>query len=401
MIDFYNIGHLTNSLRVEGIHSLIKSHIKRSTFDLFDAWQAIKHAVVNQLKELRQLRASQQLRAPLDISGVTFEAVRGRVSYQALRKVQEQRQLLSKPFKGRCSQSFTSSYGLPCAHALKELEDEKQSLLLKHFHPHWYLQRHAPETQPLLEPRRARNVFQELTQPPTSTRREPSGFERVEVIPKAPSRCSKCHNLGHHRRSKECPLRYSELLPTMASLMASQSTEILAAAPTVTPTVVPTAAPTAAPKAAPTTALLKTPSIVSLSVAVPQRYNSPEAIYTRYISAREAWYSQQPAGSIKTNQQYRRAMKLPQRYPKSSYEWCQDYKIMGRNCRTRGTTRPWTKEEMMAYLDWSTAEEARIEENVQRRIETNGLWTASRGLGYLWAQVDQDIEDQDHLHRAS
>lgn len=56
------------------------------------------------------------------------------------------------------------------------------------------------------------------------------------------------------------------------------------------------------------------------------RYDSPEAIYGRYVAARSAWYAAQPAGSIKTNQQYRRAMGLPLRYDKQSYEWYLDYK---------------------------------------------------------------------------
>jgi hypothetical protein len=80
-----------------------------STFDLFDVWQAMKHAIANQLKELKHLQASQQLRIPLDVSGVLFEAVRSWVSWQALRKVQDQRQLLQKPPRATCSQTFTAS----------------------------------------------------------------------------------------------------------------------------------------------------------------------------------------------------------------------------------------------------------------------------------------------------
>jgi len=110
-----------------------------STFDLFDVWQAIKHAIANQLKELKYIRVSQQLRTPLDISGVMFEAVQGWVSHQALRKVQEQQQLLRKPHKAPCSQTFTASHGLPCSHILQIIEEAKQSLSLEHFHPHWHL----------------------------------------------------------------------------------------------------------------------------------------------------------------------------------------------------------------------------------------------------------------------
>ena len=71
----------------------------------------------------------------------------------------------------------------------------------------------------------------------------------------------------------------------------------------------------------------------------PQRYDSPEAIFQRYIIARNIWYASLPASSIKTNQQYRRAVGLPLRYNKSSYEWCLDYKQMSKHCITPTGTR--------------------------------------------------------------
>jgi hypothetical protein len=92
-------GETDASPRAEGIHSLIKAHIKLSTLDLFDAWQAMRPAVTNQLKELKYMRASQQVSIPLDVSGVLFEAIRGWVSHKALRKVLEQRQLLQSHSK--------------------------------------------------------------------------------------------------------------------------------------------------------------------------------------------------------------------------------------------------------------------------------------------------------------
>lgn len=165
----------------------MKAYIKKSNLDLFDVWQAIKHAIANQLKELKHIRASQQLRTPLDVSGLMFEAVRGRVSHDALRKVQGQRQLcLQEPRQVLCSQTFTSSHGLPCSHTLEKLEEEARGLLLEHFHPHWHLKRGVALPNSVLEPRRAANQLNR-TQPLTSTRREPSGFERIEGNRKAPT----------------------------------------------------------------------------------------------------------------------------------------------------------------------------------------------------------------------
>lgn len=159
----------------------------------------MKPAITNQIRELNHIQASQQLRTPLDISGVLFEAIRGWISHQALRKVQEQQRLIPA-LKAPCSQSFTSSHGLPCAHALKQLEEEKKALLLEQFHPHWHLKRHIAQPRPMLEPRAASSQRNERrNQPITSTRREPSAFEAVEAAaqPRAQPKCSRCHTLGH------------------------------------------------------------------------------------------------------------------------------------------------------------------------------------------------------------
>lgn len=173
---------------------MVKSHIKKSSLDLFDVWRALKHAITNQLKELKHARVSQQLRAPLDVSGVLFEAVRGWVSHHALRKVQEQRQLLQRPESAPCSLMSTSSQGLPCSHLSKRLEEESKGLLLEHFHPHWHLKRDAAQPRPVMEPRRVQShIIRRPGQPKTSTRREPSAFELVETQKRAPSKCSRCH----------------------------------------------------------------------------------------------------------------------------------------------------------------------------------------------------------------
>lgn len=131
------------------------------------------------------------------------------------------------------------------------------------------------------------------------------------------------------------------------------------------------------------------------------RYDSPQAIYGRYVAARSAWYAAQPAGSIKTNQQYRRAIGLPLRYDKRSYEWCLDYKRMSRRCITLTGSREWTKEEMMAYLDWSKAEDERIEAQVAEEIGDNPLASRRRGVKAIWGRIEADSREQEGLHLAS
>jgi MULE transposase domain/Zinc knuckle len=430
-----HFGNVATS-RVEGIHALLKSHLKKSTLDLFEAWRAMKHALLNQLSELRSNQAKQQVRVPIELSGPLYSAVRGWVSHEALRKVEEQRKLLARkdpPPSPTCNGSFSRVHGLPCLHTLKDLQEQNQVLLLEHFHSHWHLRRDGTP-QLLLEPRqRIDPVNRTSNHPKQSTRREPSLFEGVEAAARASSRCSKCHALGHIRTSKACPLRYTEALAATTSEPASQPTTTLDSTlhPNNVPdldsiTVVVISAQLAETTSQPATSPAGTlpplpdlspahtlPPLPDLSPArtspplpdpspwSPPRYDSPQAIYQRYVAARSAWYEAQPRGSIKTNQQYRKAMGLSLRYSKKSYEWCLDYKQMTKRCITSTGSREWTKEEMMAYLDWSEAEDKRIEAQVAQEMEGNPLGRQRRGVGEIWRMIDRDIEEQEALYEGN
>ena len=128
-----------------------------------------------------------------------------------------------------------------------------------------------------------------------------------------------------------------------------------------------------------------------------QSYRDPQAIYQRYVIAREAWYKTQPRGSIKTNQQYRKAIGLPLRYSKASYEWCLNWKQMKKQCRTPTGFRNWTKEEMMAYLDWDESENDRVVAQVAIEIGDNPF-SSRRGIGEIWRAAEKDLEEQEALH---
>ncbi|KID80963.1 hypothetical protein MGU_11634 [Metarhizium guizhouense ARSEF 977] len=450
----------TATSRVEGIHALMKSHLKKSTLDLFEAWRAIKHALLNQLSELRSNQARQQIRTPIELSGPLYDSVRGWVSHEALRKVEEQRKLLGRrdpPPSLICTGSFTKSHGLPCLHTLKSLQEQGKALTLEHFHSHWHLQRNgAPQL--LLEPRqRVEPMLKDSNIPKQSTRREPSAFESVEMVPKAPPTCSRCHAVGHTRAAKSCPMRFQELLQEEALASEPQPQSVLAQSANPELQLIPSLADAVREQSEPEQgdlSLAVAPGVSAVSSAVPcfplaqssptavelptvndsrcqmvrpnsptsnlqlsgspvgeaprlpnpqppmpPKYDNPQAIYERYVAARSAWYATQAAGSIKTNQQYRRAMGLPLRYDKKSYEWCLDYKQMSRRLTTSSGSREWTKEEMMAYLDWSKAEDERIEAQVAMEMRTNP--STRRGVTEIWKSIETDSRQQDALHSAS
>lgn len=96
-------------------------------------------------------------------------------------------------------------------------------------------------------------------------------------------------------------------------------------------------------------------------------------------------------------QQYRKAMGLPQRYNKASYQWCLDWKQMGKHYKMQKGSRDWTKKEMMAYLDWSKAEEDRVEAQVAAEMEGNPF-SSRRGIHAIWEAAARDYEAQEAFY---
>jgi hypothetical protein len=233
-------------------------------------------------------------------------------------------------------------------------------------------------------------------------------FEIVEAAAaRAPNKCSNCHAVGHTMTSKTCPLRHSDSRSQsgFALKLPLQSTSVLDSIPgpiadldSCSMEVLPTSVDLMA-SAVSEPNLSPLPTSLLLSHQSP-RCDSPQAIYQRYVAARNTWYMALPRGSIKTNQQYRKAMGLPLRFSKKSYEWCLDYKQMTKRCITSTGSREWTKEEMMAYLDWDKAEDERIEALVQAEIGDNPFGGKRRGVGDIWERVGRDIREQEALYSA-
>ena len=87
-------------------------------------------------------------------------------------------------------------------------------------------------------------------------------------------------------------------------------------------------------------------------------------------------------------------MGLPARYSKADYDWCLDYKQMGRHCKAGRSIREWTKEEMMSYLDWDKAENERVEQNVGIEMAEQPF-SGRRGMREIWDAAERDLEVQE------
>lgn len=71
---------------------------------------------------------------------------------------------------------------------------------------------------------------------------------------------------------------------------------------------------------------------------------------------------------------------------------------MGKRCTSTIPSREWTKEEMMAYLDWAKAEDERVEGQVAQEMGNNPLANKRRGMKGIWKSIEQDTINQQALY---
>jgi hypothetical protein len=71
---------------------------------------------------------------------------------------------------------------------------------------------------------------------------------------------------------------------------------------------------------------------------------------------------------------------------------------MGKRCTATEPSREWTKEEMIAYLDWNKAEDKRVEARVAEEIRKDRLTNRRRGMNAIWKSIELDIIEQEALY---
>jgi hypothetical protein len=100
-----------------------------------------------------------------------------------------------------CTGRFTQTMGLPCAHVCNDRK-ALGGLQVEDFDEHWFWDRTKVRI-PLREPLQVRGP---VNQPEAITGRILSTFEVVQPTRLLP-KCSACHQRGHIRTSRNCPIR--------------------------------------------------------------------------------------------------------------------------------------------------------------------------------------------------
>jgi hypothetical protein len=204
-----HFGHRTTS-RVEGAHNTLKTYLQVSTGDLRVVYDKITLLLANQLAQYEAGVAQNKTRTPHTSRDPFYAALIGRVSNFALGQIWKQRHRLAMPETlSPCIGTFTASMGLPCTHIIQIHLHENGMLHLDDVHPHWHFETFTPLlAQPLvLEPAITQTRGRPANQDPpaqrrpnrtalsrraaSSTRRNPSAFERIDMPVRARTRSAR------------------------------------------------------------------------------------------------------------------------------------------------------------------------------------------------------------------
>ena len=226
------VQHLGNTAtsRAEGKHGAVKSWIAVSSCDLADVCHRIQLSIDHQEAVVRRAIAFDQTHTLLEQHGHIWAAVTRKISQFALKLVHEQLRKAQHfgDIVAACTGTFNQTLGLPCAHRIRTILSINGQFQLSDFAEHWWLQKpntyenasNNPRIENAIEQYEARHIAlpphqqrvleerlialsQETTvepvqepvpirrgrgRPPgsrnrvnTSTRRDPSSFERVEA----------------------------------------------------------------------------------------------------------------------------------------------------------------------------------------------------------------------------
>ena len=198
--------HLGNSAtsRVEGSHAFLKKHIGASTGDVLIVFERISQALQTQNATLEYDFRRDQIERPVVTLHQLYTNIVTRTSRFSIRLISEQVTKARRATKiaplPPCTNTFTRTMGLPCAHRVSSLLESSKAIPLTDIHPFWRtgLSEMEPEYLPLLEP---------LIPLPKPKKRKWDQLEQnedgeaINKRKRAPFKCTACGKVGHTRRS--------------------------------------------------------------------------------------------------------------------------------------------------------------------------------------------------------
>jgi hypothetical protein len=203
---YLHLGNWATS-RVEGSHAFLKKYIGASTGDMLFVFERITNAIQAQHYALLSDLTEDQIKTLNICSHFLYSNIRKRTSRYSLRLISEQASIAKRATPeaplSNCTNIFTRTMGLPCAHRIAPLLMNHQPIPLSDIHQFWRtgLSNEQSEYLPILGPLLLRPPTpRRSNQYDTSYQSNKSSDQRI-VKKKAPSKCSNCGEIGHTIRS--------------------------------------------------------------------------------------------------------------------------------------------------------------------------------------------------------
>jgi hypothetical protein len=195
---YLHLGNWATS-RVEGSHAVVKQYIGASTGDMLFVFERINNALQDQHYTLSSDLAEDRIKMLNFCSHFLYSNITKRTSRYSISLISNQATIAKRATPeaplSKCTNIFTRTMGLPCAHRIAGLLSTYQPIPLSDIHQFWRigLGNEVSEYLPILDPILSlpqRILSQDNT----------SSVQRV-IKKKAPSKCSNCGEIGHTIRS--------------------------------------------------------------------------------------------------------------------------------------------------------------------------------------------------------
>jgi hypothetical protein len=195
---YLHLGNWATS-RVEGSHAVVKQYIGASTGDILFVFERINNALQDQHYTLSSDLAEDRIKTLNFCAHFLYSNITKRTSRYSIRLISEQASIAKRATPeaplSKCTNIFTRTMGLPCAHRIASLLSTYQPIPLSDIHQFWRigLGNEVSEYPPILEP--ILSLPQRI-----SNQNNISSDQRI-IKKKAPSKCSNCGEIGHTVRS--------------------------------------------------------------------------------------------------------------------------------------------------------------------------------------------------------
>jgi len=201
---YLHLGNWATS-RVEGSHAVLKQYIGGSTGDILFVFERINNALQDQHYTLSSNLAEDRIKTLNFCSHYLYSNISKRTSRYSISLISNQATIAKRATPeaplSNCTNIFTRTMGLLCAHRIARLLIEHQPIPLSDIHQFWRLGlgNESSEYLPILDPLVPLPPPRKPNQD-TSYQRNKTSDQRV-IKKKAPSKCSNCGEIGHTIRS--------------------------------------------------------------------------------------------------------------------------------------------------------------------------------------------------------